>query len=177
MKKLPFLLFAIIFLYAAGSCRKEDKEPPQFRAASLTAGRAGIRFTSDKAFNGSKSFDVNNTAGTTATSDTLGPIARTIKLETTELSDTTPTRKVIIDILVRSTNSGTISINLAPPPRSGIPMAVIRMESYSIFGIFRESVSGVLTITRLTDTEIEGSFTAAMDDGMNISNGSFAGRF
>jgi hypothetical protein len=171
-KTLVLMTASIVFLFSA--CKKEDKAPPPLSATSLNAGRASIRFTSSTNFNGSKSFDVSNTAMTTATNERLG--AQTIiNLEATEMNDTVAVRKTTISLLVPSL-TGESGINIDVSARSGSPLGFIKLESYSIFGIFRTSTSGTITITRLTYAEVEGMIAVVMDDGMKV-NGSFAGKF
>jgi len=168
-KAFAFSMIAIMFFSA---CKKEDNGPPPLNSTSMKVGKAGIRFTANTAFNGNKNFDVVNTNETSATTTTLsGGTIRNIKVEATEIIDNLPSRKVLIDFVVREVS--TINLSL----RSGFPLGNIRLESYSVFGIIRRSVSGTLTVTKLTTTEVEGNFTATFDDGMVINNGSFAGKF
>lgn len=173
MKSLIFLTAILFFLLGGSACTKEEKGPPPLRAATLGPGRAAIRFISDKAFNGSKSFDVVSTPNTTARSSPFANGVVSIDLETTEINNATPTRKAIIKMLVRTTSFQPIDLSR----QTGIPLGTIELESYSIFGIFRKSKSGTITITRITTNEVEGMFTATMDDEMNIQNGLFAARF
>jgi len=163
----------VALCFALPGCKKEEKGPPPLSAASLNAGRAAIRFTSSTAFNGSKSFEVSNTVNTFASNTLMNTTTvRNVKLETTEYSDNAPTRYILIN-MAANYNSTNIDLSL----QSGFPLAFIRLESYSLFGIIRTSKSGTLTITKFTPTEIEGTFRVVMDDGMAIEDGRFAGRF
>ena len=173
------LLQSLFFLFFAASvvilpsCKKEEKGPPALTAAALSAGRAGVRFSTSTNFNGSRSFDVSNTGSTVATNTTFSSgTTRNIILEVTEMVDNTPTRKVLMNMAVKNTSS-TIDLSLS----SGFPLAFIKLESYSLLGIFRYSKSGTITLTKLTATEVEGTFTATFDDGLVASNGQFAGKF
>lgn len=172
-KRLKSLLLLLPFIALLAACKKDVEEPP-VTAAGLQAGRAAIKFTASKAFNGDKEFDVNNTNGTVASNAPLGSTVRNIKVEATDVYETgTPSRKAIIDMAING--YAPTSINLARS--SGLPLGNIRLESYSIFGVFRHSTSGTISITKFTATEIEGTFSVTFDDGMVISNGKFAGRF
>ena len=167
-KAFAFSMIAMMFFSA---CKKEDNGPPPLNSTSMKVGKAGIRFTANTAFNGHKNFDVVNTNETSCTNLTLSSGIRNIKVEATEITDNLPSRKVLIDFVVREMS--TINLSL----RSGFPLGNIRLESYSVFGIIRRSVSGTLTVTRLTTTEVQGNFTATFDDGMIINNGGFARKF
>jgi hypothetical protein len=173
-KPLQALLTLLTVTLLLAACKKEEREPP-FNAAMLQQGRAAIKFTASKAFNGDKEFNISNTPSTLASNQPFSNSnARNLKLEAMELGETgTPTRKAIIDMAV-SGNAPT-TIDLART--NGLPLGKITLESYSIFGYFRHSTAGSISITRLTTTEIEGSFSASFDDGTVIGNGKFAGRF
>lgn len=165
------LLLAAVTVFTA--CKKEEREPP-FNAASLSSGRAAIKFTTSKAIAGSTEFNINNTPSTVATNQPLsGTTVRNVVLEATELYNNAPTRKAIISMAVRP--NSTEPINLART--SGLPLGFIHIESFAFLGYTRRSQSGTITITRFTATEIEGAFTASFDDGTVIENGKFAGSF
>lgn len=170
--KTLLLLSPLFVLFAA--CKKEDREPA-IAAAHLSPGRAAIKFTASKAFNGDREFNINNTRNTMASNQPLGgSTARTIKLEATDLYESNaPSRKATIDLAVRTNAPAAIDLTKT----NGLPLGKITLESYSLLGIMRYSQSGTITLTRLTDTEIEGSFTATFDDGTVINNGQFAGKF
>ena len=172
-KRIKTLLLLILVSALFTACKKEEQEPP-FNAAMLQTGRAAIKFSASKAFNGDKAFHISNTTNTLASNTPLGNTVRNIKLEATDVYETgTASRKAIIDMAING--YAPTSIDLARS--SGLPLGNIRLESYSIFGAFRHSRSGTISITKFTATEIEGSFSVTFDDGMVISNGKFAGRF
>lgn len=176
MKNIRLLLLFALLLGAA-ACKKEN-DPPPFSAAALNNGKAGIAFEIDRNFNGNKPFHVFNTVETEATNGSIGAGTRTIKVKATETSEGQPTRSAELNILLRSdatTSNGSITIDLSK--HNGIPQTQMQLDSYGLLGYIRHNQSGTLRITRLTATEIEGSFTALMDDGMNVTKGRFAGKF
>lgn len=166
---LCFSVAGILILY---SCKKEDREPP-FDAASLAPGRAAIQFTASKAINEKREFNISNTSHTSAKNQSLGNTARNVVLEATDMFENSPTRKTIISMGLRPNYTGAINMAVT----SGLPLANIRIESYSQFGHFRHSTGGTITITKFTSNEIEGSFTATFDDGTTINNGRFVRKF
>ncbi len=96
-------MIAIMFFSA---CKKEDNGPPPLNSTSMRVGKAGIRFTANTAFNGNKNFDLVNTNETTATTITLsGGTIKNIKVEATEIIDNLPSRKVLIDFVVREVST------------------------------------------------------------------------
>ncbi|MBD0277664.1 MAG: hypothetical protein ICV81_06825 [Flavisolibacter sp.] len=184
----------IVFFLLFASCKKEEKAPPPVSAASLNAGRAGIRFTTSEDFKGSKSYDVVNTDLTFSLNQDLSGGVRNVRLTTTDRKDNDPYRGASIDIMlnkIAGTTNGNISIDLSAPFFTGnppaVPRALVRLERISPFGSFFNTVYdsrlGTLTITKLTATEIEGSFNATValsgssGSSMVVSNGSFAGNF
>lgn len=172
-KHITHYLLAIAITATFTACKKEERKPP-FSAAMLQSGRAAIKFTASKAFNGDKEFNIINTPITLASNQPLGSTARNVKLEATDVYETgTYSRKAIIDLAINGYGPSTINLVRS----NGLPQGNIRLESYSLFGYFRHSQMGTITITKFTPTEIEGSFTATFDDGTIIDNGQFAGRF
>ena len=167
-----FLLLATASSCLFSSCKKENRELP-FDAANLIPGRAAIKFIASKAINEKRDFDINNTIHTSASNQPLGNTARNVVLEATDMFENTPTRKAIISIGLRPNYTGVVNMAIT----SGLPLANIRIESYGLFGYFRLSKSGTITITKSTSNEIEGSFSATFDDGTTINNGQFAGKF
>jgi hypothetical protein len=168
-----FLISALTSLWILPSCKKEEREPT-INAASLFSGRAAIKFTASKSINGNKAFDINNTASTTASNQSMGVgNIRNIILEATELYENAPIRKAIINMAVRENMTTPIDLSLT----SGLPLGFIHIDSYALFGYTRRSQSGTITLTRFTATEIEGRFTATFDDGTVVNDGRFAGKF
>jgi hypothetical protein len=176
------------------SCKKEKKEdntPPPLTAAGLSSGKAGMRFTTTESFKGSMSFDIRNTENTSATTKPLfvNSTIRQIDLEATEMKDNLLNRKIDILIMVpntASTTNGTITISIDGNGQAGTPpLAIIGLEAY--YPYLRSSywsvTSGTLAITRLTATEIEGTFSGAatssstLSGPLTISDGLFAGKF
>ena len=165
------------------SCKKDDPATAGVNSsATLDAGKAGIMFNSNVNFATSNSFSLRNTSTTSATSSTNGTF-RIISLTATEVSGTTPIRTADITITLPSTSStanGNIVTDLSG---AGSVIADVSLTSNSgaTSGTTYDSQSGTLTITKLTATEIEGTFNTTVNGGgsntLIISNGSFAGKF
>ena len=94
------------------------------------------------------------------------------------------TRKATLMISVSPSTTLPLTIDLTTSP-SSVPSAQVELY-YSYMGgtfgnTYRSSSGGRLEITKLTDTEIEGIFTALVDGsispGYSITNGTFAGKF
>ncbi|MCU7552408.1 hypothetical protein OCK74_25030 [Chitinophagaceae bacterium LB-8] len=170
-------IMAVISVSALfSSCKKDDNAPPPVSSASLSPGKAGASFKTNTDFGKSNSFNVRNTATTFATSQTSSGL-RDIKLQ---IGEDDGTRVIYFDLAVRSTAStasGNISINLSSI--SGLPLGHVRLEKNAYISVFSEwgqSTSGTITITRLTASEIEGTFSTTAGK-WTINNGSFAGKF
>ena len=168
------IMAAIIF----NSCKK-DSTVNNSGSGGLNAGRAGISFNTNVDFGNSKTFSVRNTASTLATTQPFGTSSRTIVLESGEsYGSFNNMRSIHIDILVSATAStanGPITIDMSL--NNGNPQAHLALTYSDTFsGYTIHSVTGVLTITKLTATEIEGSFTANTGS-VTITNGLIAGKF
>ncbi len=190
--RLQTIFLFCLLLTLCDACKKEEKRPPApppLTAASLAAGRAGIRVNTKENFKSSTSFDVSNTAATSAaTLPANGNSSmRTVTIDATEIVNGAPDRRVRIAIIVPATaTTANGTITLSPAIGSGTPpVAFVELESYSTFlGAVWKMESGSVVVTRLTATEIEGSFTgmatvpgSSTFGPLTIENGSFAGKF
>lgn len=177
MKRTLFLTFASCLIFCA--CKKDDNPP----TSSLDAGHASIKFNTNTNFGNGTSFNVSNTSETEAEIEDLGSAAKAITLMAGDMSGTSQ-REVTIMLLVpnsASTASSSIIIDLAAQT-GALQGAVHLVESTPGFGgIGYLSESGTVTITKLSASEIEGSFSAHVVDPnsltLNVSNGVFAGKF
>lgn len=186
MKRFKNLLFATMLIGSSVlvSCSDDDETIAETNSsATLTAGRSGIIFNTNSNWETNTLFSLRNTTATSATSDVTGS-TREILLTATEVGGTvTRMATVYISLPATSTTtSGNITADLAIPVGSTVVANVMLSSvSGSTPGVTYDSEAGTLTITKLTATEIEGTFSATMDGGgtntLVISNGSFAGKF
>lgn len=168
--------FMIAILFA--SCKKENTLNNS-GSSGLSAGRTGISFNTNSDFGNSKTFNVRNTSTTLATTQPFGSSSRTIVLEASEsYGSFNNMRSIHIDILVTasaSTTNGPITIDMSL--NNGNPQAHVALTYSDTFsGYTIRTVTGVFTLTKLTATEIEGSFTASTGL-VSVTNGIIAGKF
>lgn len=174
----PMLSAIMIVAILFNSCKK-DPTANNGGSGGLNSGRAVISFNTSADFGNSKTFNVRNTATTLATTQTFGSSSRTMVLEASETyGSLNNMRSIHIDILVSATTStinGPITIDMSL--YNGNPQAHLALTYSDTFsGYTLRSVTGVLTITKLTATEIEGNFTANTGS-VTITNGIIAGKF
>jgi len=183
-KKFPLLQFLIIIVFFFCACKKDPVPDDTNTSVNLNSGRAGITFTVDINFGGSKTFKVKNTTLTLSTTQPVGSTKRYMVLKAEETyGSLTDTRKATIYITVPVTATLPINIDLATP-LSAVPSAQVELYETILGGSFGNtyrSVSGQLHISKLTATEIEGDFTSTVSGstspGYIITNGTFAGKF
>jgi hypothetical protein len=169
-------VFCSVILF---SCKKSSTSTT---SANLDAGKSSIAFTSNPAFAGSTSYNVSNTNLTHAITATNSGV-RVVTLTTTELSGTN-TRNAVLAIYLpdnASTSSGNITTNFNLSSGSTYPTFALSSTTGGSSGPSYVATDGVVTITKLTSTEIAGTFAATMDDGgsstLTLTSGSFAGKF
>lgn len=186
MKKFlsfPMLIMIGVTLITT-SCKKDDAARNNTGSGNLDAGKSAISLNASPAFAGGGSFSLSNTV--TNTAQTLSSSSlRNVSLSATEISGTN-TRTVMITIITpvdASTTSGNLTGDLSLPNGATIlPTVTLSSTNGSSPGITYGSTTGTLTITKLTATEVEGSFSGEVKDvngsaTLTISNGSFAGKF
>jgi hypothetical protein len=189
MKKLlsiPMLVTATVMLLS--SCKKssDDNAGGGNSSSNLGAGKAGITLNTSADFAGGTSFSVINTATTTAMTGSSSAL-RNISLSATGISGVN-TRTVMITIICpvdANTTGGSLVGDLSLPNNATIlPTITLSSTTGATPGIQYSSgdQSGTLTITKLTSTEIEGTFSGTVKDvngtaTMTVSNGTFAGKF
>jgi hypothetical protein len=185
MKQIKFATMTVVLaatvLFTA--CKKDDAVAVNGNSSStLDVGKAGIMFNSNTNFATSTAFNVRNTSTTDASSISNGS-ARLIRLAATEMSGTTMIRAALITITLPSTATTTNGNLTADLGAAGDIVADVSLTSNSgtTTGTTYDSQSGTLTITKLTATEIEGTFNTTVNGGgantLILSGGSFAGKF
>lgn len=188
MKKLISfpLMMSFVLLAIIPSCKKSDDAAVAAGAqgsGSLSSGKASIVFNTSAAFAGGTSFSQSNTASTLAQTST--GTFRTIALSATEVSGTS-TRTAFLNISVpasANTVSGNLTGDFANPNNATIlPVLTLTSTSGASNGIAYASQTGTCTITKLTATEIEGTFSCVVKDTngtatLSVTSGSFAGKF
>lgn len=175
------------------SCKKTDAISNALNPAGsgdVAAGKSIIKFNTDAAFQGSTTFNVSNslTTPTSAVSITSGSIRNvTVTATETSVSGTTATTRSAQLVLLlppgANTNSGNLTANFAET--SGTATIIPAFSLSSSNGTSSASYvshTGTVTITKLTSTEVEGTFSVVVkNDGetitYNVTNGSFAGKF
>lgn len=165
------------------SCKKDEAARPA-GSGSLDAGKSSISFSTNTAYAGSTSFSLSNTVTTSAITLSSG-ILRNISLTASEISGTS-TRIATMTFIVpgdASTSAGNLTGDYSLPNGATIlPTLTLTSSNGAIQGTTYSSETGSCTITKLTATEIEGTFSAVVKDingtgTISVSNGTFAGKF
>ena len=185
MKKITHLsFFSLLGLLLIISSCKKDNPAGNPGSGNLDAGKSSISFNNTGSYAGGSSFSLSNSATNFAQTLSSG-ILRNISLSGTEISGIN-TRTVMITIITpadASTSAGNLTADLSLPNAATIlPTITLTSANGATSGTSYGSESGSLTITRLTATEIEGTFTATVKDvngteTLSLSNGTFAGKF
>ena len=182
--KLQSLLCAtaLIGVSLFTSCNKTDDVLNNNGSGNLTAGKGRITFNTNVNFAGSTSYDgsgaVNNVATRTQGAGTFDQI--TI-LNTTISGTTARTAEMIIE-LDRSLTTTSGNLNSDFSNQSSASIIPIFTISGTTNNDAYASQSGAVVITKLTATEIEGTFSGHLVNDNNhtsieVSNGTFAGKF
>jgi hypothetical protein len=181
MRTSALTLTAIAALLAFHtSCKKEDSNTGSGSAAGLDAGKATMSFATTNGTIGS--FNASNqtynsailSAGTTTDQITITAAEAGMSVKTAQLAITLPKSS--------STTSGNITGDFSQPSGSTVkPVMTISGGSISGSEAFT-SKTGTITITKLTATEVEGTFSGnfinnSTSTNTDVSNGSFAGKF
>jgi hypothetical protein len=180
MKKNLLVYVTILCSMLLFSCKKDDSSN-NGGSSSLGVGKSTISFTSNPAFAGSTTFNASNSLYTHAVSNSNSGI-RNITLTATEVSGLN-SRSAVFDFYMpdnTSTTSGNITANF-DGTSTVIPSFGITSTTGSTAGTTYAVESGTVTITKLSESEIEGTFSGTLTDGgsatLTITNGSFAGKF
>ena len=186
MKKLfsfPVMM-ALALLSITSSCKKSNDPAPAAGSGSLNAGKSAISFSNTGSFAGGTAFSVSNTAATQAASS-AGGSSRSIVLSATEISGSNSrSAGFILSVPANaSTTSGNLTGDFANPNNAVIlPSLTLSSTTGATNGISYISQSGTCTITKLTATEIEGTFSCVVKDAngtttLSLTGGTFAGKF
>ncbi|MEO8769866.1 MAG: hypothetical protein ABI402_07270 [Ferruginibacter sp.] len=184
MKKIlsmPMML-AICSTLLVSSCKK-DHPASATGSGNLDAGKSSISFDNTGSFAGSSSFSLSNSVTNAALSNANGSI-RNVSLSASEITGVN-SRSVTLTIIVppdATTTSGNITGDFAEQNGTVYPALTLSSTNGTSPGTAYVSESGTCTITKLTSSEIEGTFSAVVknDDGtqsLTISNGKFSGKF
>ena len=169
-----------MFIY---SCSDNDTEPMNQNPTNLDSGRASIGFTTDSSFGGNTSFNMSNSSTTFAFNIT-DSVSRLVQVKATDVTNNLSREVIVILVMPTSTNtnSGNVLLSLDTATTSD-KYGTITLRSYrdTVSGPTYKSVSGNVTLTRLTFTDVIGTFTGRFADSsmniINVTNGSFSGRF
>lgn len=185
MKKL-FSVPVALFLMGAitlTSCKKDNPSSSSASSGDLDAGKSSISFSNSGSFAGSSSFAQANTATTTALSITS--TLRNVSLRATEISGMN-SKTVTINLMVAadaSTSAGNLVGDFSSPASADIyPALTLSSTNGTSPGTSYVSKSGTITITKLTSSEIEGTFEAMVEndpvtESLSLTSGKFAGKF
>lgn len=177
------LMTALIAFLVLSSCKKDSARNPG-GSSTLDAGKASFSFNTSGSFAGSTSFSLSNTVSTIAITQTSASL-RNVSLTATEISGTN-TRSVTMMIILpadASTTSGNLTGDFSQPNGATIlPSVTISSTSNGVQGTTYLTETGTCTITKLTASEVEGTFSGTVKDvngssTLTISNGTFAGKF
>lgn len=166
------------------SCKKDDNSNSNPTSSNIPAGQATISFNTDKDFGGTTSINIPASATTSAvrvnngTKDQITLIAAS----TQGSSVSTANFSVYMDAGA-STSAGNITANF-DNSGSNNDVAVLAISNTSLSGqsIAYASKTGTVTITKLSATEVEGTFSCnAVNESTNtnigVTNGKFAAKF
>jgi hypothetical protein len=168
------LFGTILSLLSLTACTKNDNDN--------LAGRARMKFNAIPAFFGHELYEINYSPATYAYFDTASVGIRRVTVTTVTGTGGADDHVASVFISIPSslnTINGPITIDFSQPPYTtmwGSFSMGIPGFSYYI------SKSGILTITKLDYSEIEGFFSCQTeaqfsDEDITVTNGSFAGKF
>ncbi len=186
--KVQSLLYAtaLLSLSVFASCKKnsDDTSPS---SNNLAPGKAAISFNTGSDFSGSTTFNPASPVQASAIRQASGSGYDNITLTVNDVNTTNfSTRNAQFIILLQSgssTSAGTLRANFSNTASDPIfPVLVISSTNGTAAGDSYASESGAVEITKLSSTEIEGTFSGKFvneDKGTSItlSNGKFAGKF
>lgn len=176
MKNTLFVLVAALGFF---SCKKDAAET----CTELDTQKARIAFDNTGMNLGDKSFNICNTQWTYATSEVYSGVVRNINVSAAT-GPTTDDKGAEIWIrlpLSFNTLNGSRTIDLSLP-YTDPPFAMLQVGNPG-WNLSYISSSGELTITKLSESEIEGIFQCVVksrysdEDPITISDGTFAGKF
>lgn len=165
-----------------GACKKSEKDPTP-KTEDLKAGQCTISFKTDKDFNGTTAISIPPGATTSAvrvnTAGSYEQITLTANMVNTGSLKSSTAQ---LTILLPQGSGGNTTVPFESS--AGSPNAVLVISNLDIGASVPAyaSETGTVTITSLTSTGVEGTFSAHAineDQGtsINISEGKFAGKF
>lgn len=166
------------------SCSDDNNDGlPDQNPTNLDSGRSAISFTTDSSFGGNTSFNLTNSTTTFAYSS-ADSVSRIVEVKATDVVNNLSREVIVLLVMPASTNtnSGNVNFSLDTSTTSATYGKVsLRTYQGTVMGPTYSSVSGIVTLSRLTDVDVIGTFSGRFLDSLqhviNISNGSFAGRF
>lgn len=177
-------MMALALLAITSSCNKSDSTTPPAGSGSLGAGKSSMSFSNTGSFAGGTTFNVSNTSLTSAQSITNAQL-RNVSLSASEVTGVNARIASLVFVLPASasTASGNLVADFSLPNNATIlPTLTLTSTSGASQGITYGSQTGTCTITKLTATEIEGTFSCVVKDTngattLSVTNGTFAGKF
>jgi hypothetical protein len=180
-KNFLFTIIAATVLVA--SCKKDDNNNSNPTSSNIPAGQATISFKTDKDFGGTTSINIPASATTSGvrvnngTKDQITLIAAT----TQGSSVSTANFSIYVDAGA-STSAGNITADFNGSGNTNIAVLAISNTSLSGQSAAYASKTGTVTITKLSATEVEGTFSCnAVNESTNtnigVTNGKFAAKF
>gem|GEM_PF-2639413 len=183
--KMKLTTFAVVIATVAlfASCKKDDKNNSNPSSSNITAGQCTISFDTDKDFNGTTSVSIAASATTSAvrannnTKDQLTLTAAGYS----GTSVSTASLTVYVDAGA-TTSNGNISADFNSSTSNDVAVLTINRTNGSGSSAAYSSKTGTVTITKLTTSEVEGTFSCnavneSSNTSINVSNGKFAGKF
>jgi hypothetical protein len=150
---------------------------------AVDSGRSSIGFTTSPAYYGSSVYNVANTTTTYAFSQSAAGV-RQVQVKAVETSGNA-SRTVFLFMVMpetASTASANINIDFANAPTN--PYTARMTLSHRVDTVLSRdynSVTGNVTISRLTDVDVRGTFQGTVADSLGnvltVSGGTFEGRF
>lgn len=184
MKNIKLIFAFVISSMIIYSCSNDtSNDVPDLNPTNLDSGRASIGFTTDSTFGGSTSFNLFN-ASTTYAYSVVDSSTRIVQVNATDIVNNLSREVIVLLVMPISTNTsaGNVSFSLDSATTS-LQYGDVSLRTYSGSNLYPtfSSVSGNVTLTRLTNTDVIGTFSGKFIDSslnvINVSNGSFSGRF
>ncbi|MBS1629436.1 MAG: hypothetical protein JST27_05195 [Bacteroidetes bacterium] len=181
--KFLAMTFAASLLLFASSCKKSDDSSGggSLSASSLNAGKSAITFNTSSS--GFGNFSSINAVNSSAVFTTSGAISQITVIAAETGTSGVKTAQLTINLPAgSSTSSGNISGDFSTPTGTTV-VPVLLIGSAGISGSESyTSSSGTLTITKLSTTEVEGTFSGSFVNNSthtstNVTNGQFTGKF
>jgi hypothetical protein len=180
-KNFLFTIIAATVLVA--SCKKDDNNNSNPGSSNIPAGQATISFNTDKDFGGTTSINIPasvSTTGIRANNGTMDQIAM-VAAQYQGSAVSTANLSIFVDAGA-STSAGNISADFNGSGNTNIAVLTISNTSVSGQSSAYTSETGTVTITKLSATEVEGTFSCnavneSTSTNIGVTNGKFAAKF